>query len=163
LLIRNSVLLATEKQAAKADRLQLTWKDLFLKPQQLADLQIKKHSKFELDFGPQKALLRAQFDKLYQIAEQTDKSFSGAVKAQEAKQIKGLENLEKRLLKAEKRKNAELLTRMTDLQLTLFPNGGLQERFTNFSEFWLERGEELIPKIASVLIPLDNRFEVIVL
>ena len=162
LLVRNSVLLATEKQVRKADKLELSWKDLFLKQQELANAQIKKHSQFELDFTPQKAFLRNQFDALFQMAEQTDKSFSGAVKAQEAKQIKGLENLEKRLLKAEKRKHAELLERMTDLQLELFPGGGLQERFTNFSEFWLECGDRLIPRLASALKPLDHTFEVIV-
>jgi bacillithiol biosynthesis cysteine-adding enzyme BshC len=163
LLVRNSVLLATEKQSKKADKLGLYWKDLFLKPQELASGQIRKRSEFELDFSVQKDFLRQQFDKLYDIAENTDKSFSGAVKAQEAKQIKGLENLEKRLLKAEKRKHAELLERMTDLQLELFPNGGLQERFSNFSEFWLDNGDRLIPKIAAALKPLDNRFDVIVL
>jgi bacillithiol synthase len=163
LLLRNSVLLATEKQAAKADKLHLTWQDLFRKPQDLANEVIRKHSSLELDFSAQKAALRQQFAALYEMAEQTDKSFSGAVKAQEAKQIKGLDNLEKRLLKAEKRKHAELLERMTNLQFELFPNGSLQERFSNFSEFWLEHGQELIPKIASRLKPLDNRFDVIVL
>jgi bacillithiol biosynthesis cysteine-adding enzyme BshC len=163
LLLRNSVLLATEKQSKKADKLGLNWKDLFLKPGELANAQIRKHSDFELDFSTQKDFLRQQFDKLYEIANKTDKSFSGAVKAQEAKQIKGLENLEKRLLKAEKRKHAELLERMIDLQLELFPNGGLQERFSNFSEFWLDTGDNLIPKVAEVLKPLENRFDVIIL
>lgn len=163
LLVRNSVLLATEKQASKADKLQLTWKDLFRKPNDLVTEKTKSLSPFELDFSPQKDFLRQQFATLYRIAEQTDKSFSGAVKAQEAKQLKGLDNLEKRLLKAEKRKHAELLSRMTHLQQELFPNGTLQERFTNFSEFWLEHGEELIPKIESVVQPLENRFDIIIL
>jgi len=161
--VRNSVLLATEKQAAKADKLELTWQDLFKKPQDLANILVKRHSQFELDFSAQKAFLRQQFDALYAMAEKTDKSFSGAVKAQEAKQIKGLENLEKRLLKAEKRKHAELLQRIENLQMELFPNGALQERFSNFSEFWLAYGDSLIPKIAATLKPLDNRFDIIVL
>jgi len=41
---------------------------------------------------------------MYRIAEETDKSFFGAVKAQEVKQKKGLDVLEKRLLKAQKKK-----------------------------------------------------------
>ena len=47
--------------------------------------------------------MKKQFEHLLNIANQTDKSFIGAVKAQEVKQLKGLDNLEKRFLKAEKR------------------------------------------------------------
>ena len=68
LLLRNSVLLASEKQAKKADKLGLSWADLFLKPDALANLKIKKYSEFELDFSDQKNFLRAQFDKLSAIA-----------------------------------------------------------------------------------------------
>jgi len=116
-----------------------------------------------LDFSEQKAFLKAQFDNLRDMASKTDASFTGAVKAQEAKQTKGLENLEKRLLKAEKRMHADVLERMSDLQNDLFPHGSLQERFSNFSEFWLENGNGLIDKLLSELKPLDNRFNVIVL
>ncbi|RZJ30831.1 MAG: bacillithiol biosynthesis cysteine-adding enzyme BshC [Flavobacterium sp.] len=163
LLLRNSVLLATQKQAAKADKLDLEWRELFLKSDELANVRIKKLSEFELDFSEQKNFLRMQFEKLHSIAEATDKSFTGAVKAQEAKQIKGLENLEKRLLKAEKRTHADALKRIADLQYELFPNGSLQERFTNFSEFWLEHGETLIQTLLNRLQPLENEFTVVVL
>ena len=41
---------------------------------------------------------------MYSIAKETDVSFIGAVKAQEVKQLKGLDNLESRLLRAQKYK-----------------------------------------------------------
>ena len=44
------------------------------------------------------------------------------------KQKKGLDNLEKRLLKAQKRKLEDHVTRMTEIQNELFPNQSLQER-----------------------------------
>ncbi len=163
LLLRNSVLLATRKQAEKADRLDLGWRDLFLKPQELADVKIKKYSEFQLDFSAQKDFLKKQFETLHGIAQKTDKSFTGAVKAQEAKQIKGLENLEKRLLKAEKRKHSEILERIGDLQNELFPGGGLQERFSNFSEFYLQSGNGLIEKLLTELDPLAQQFDVLIL
>jgi uncharacterized protein YllA (UPF0747 family) len=95
-----------------------------------------------------------------EIANQTDKSFLGAVKAQEAKQIKGLENLEKRLLKAQKRNYSETLERMTNLQNELFPNKSLQERQTNFSEFYLDNGAHFIAQLCYQLKPLDFNFEI---
>ncbi|HLF52001.1 bacillithiol biosynthesis cysteine-adding enzyme BshC [Flavobacterium sp.] len=163
LLLRNSVLLATGKQAKKADKLELSWMDLFSKQADLVNLKVKEFSEFPIDFSSQKAVLQQQFDHLYQIANQTDQSFLGAVKAQEAKQIKGLENLEKRLLKAQKRKHSEALERITDLQNELFPNHSLQERTANFSEFYLENGENLIPTLINLLNPLETKFNVIAL
>ena len=162
LLLRNSAVLATRKQAKKADTLGLTWSDLFLKQFDLTDKIIKRESVFTLDFSEQKKFLQAQFDLLREIAKQTDPSFLGAVNAQETKQIKGLNNLEKRLIKAEKKQHADKLSRITDLQNELFPKQGLQERSANFSEFYIESGSELIEKLFDVLKPLENRFEVIV-
>ncbi|WP_417940038.1 bacillithiol biosynthesis cysteine-adding enzyme BshC [Flavobacterium sp. RS13.1] len=161
LLVRNSVLLATEKQAKKADNLNLSWADLFTKPADLVNTITHKLSAFPIDLSVQKETLEKQFKYLYELAHQTDKSFSGAVKAQEAKQKKGLENLEKRLLKAQKRKLDEELQRVTDLQFELFPNNGLQERQTNFSELYLEKGEQLIPLLIEKLKPLEHNFDII--
>lgn len=163
LLLRNSVLLATEKQAAKADKLQLTWRDLFLNQQELFTQKTKLLSDFTIDFSVQKEALKKQFEELHKMAEATDKSFLGAVKAQETKQIKGLENLEKRLLKAEKRVHQEHLNRIISLQNELFPNQSLQERKVNFAEFYVEFGEELIEKLVKELKPLEQEFKVVVL
>ncbi|WP_281337225.1 bacillithiol biosynthesis cysteine-adding enzyme BshC [Flavobacterium eburneipallidum] len=162
LLLRNSVLLATEKQAKKADKLGLTWSNLFLKQETLVNEKTKLLDEFSIDLSIQKDFLKNQFHYLHSLVEKTDKSFLGAVKAQEAKQIKGLENLEKRLLKAQKKKHFDELERITDLQNELFPNKSLQERQTNFSEFYLENGNHLIQKLITQLKPLENQFEVII-
>lgn len=161
LLVRNSVLLTTEKQLKKADQLNLSWKDLFTKQEKLVNTITHKISTFPIDLTPQKDILKTQFQYLYELADQTDKSFSGAVKAQEIKQTKGLENLEKRLLKAQKRKLHNQLQRVIDLQCELFPNNSLQERQTNFSEFYLEKGEELVPLLLENLKPLEMNFNII--
>ena len=105
--------------------------------------------------------MEAQFKALYELAEQTDASFLGAVKAQEVKQKKGLDNLEKRLLKAQKRKLKDQIIRLTELQNQLFPNYSLQERQLNFSEMYLEYGAELIPILKEKLNPLHLEFMVL--
>jgi bacillithiol biosynthesis cysteine-adding enzyme BshC len=160
LLLRNSVVLATEKQAEKADKLSLTWRDLFLNQIELKDKVIKKESGFNLDFSEQKMFLEAQFAKLKEIATQTDASFIGAVNAQEKKQLKGLNNLEKRLITAEKKQHANQLNRITDLQNELFPSQSLQERTLNFSEFYLASGNQLIEDLMKELKPLSLDFTI---
>ena len=158
LLVRNSAVIATKKQVEKANQLGLSWQDLFLNSAALVDAKTKGLSEIELSLEPQKEILRKQFADLYTLAKQTDKSFSGAVKAQEQKQIKGLEHLEKRLLKAQKRKYDEQLQRILKLKNEIFPNDGLQERTANFSMFY---DEMLIGKLMENLSPLQTNFSVI--
>ena len=163
LLIRNSVLLATQKQADKSDKLELSWADLFSNQQELFDKKTKEFSEFIIDFTAQKEHLKKQFEALFAIANKTDKSFTGAVKAQEVKQIKGLETLEKRLLKAEKKVHTDKLERILLLQNELFPNQSLQERKANFGEFYLEVGGSFLEKLLAELRPLEKEFKIIVL
>ncbi len=161
LLLRNSALLVSGKQHKKLQRLGVKMEDLFLKQSSFINKRIRQISNIDIDFSEQKETLEEQFRFLYQLAEQTDKSFLGAVKAQEARQKKGLDKLEKRLLKAQKRKLRDEVERITALQNALFPGQSLQERQLNFSEMYLELGEELIPGLRKKLQPLDLRFTVL--
>ncbi|WP_460219756.1 bacillithiol biosynthesis cysteine-adding enzyme BshC [Psychroserpens sp. MEBiC05023] len=161
LLLRNSVLLITDKQKEKLEKLEVSVKDLFLNQVDLETKVAKQISEVDIDFSSQKAHLKHQFEGLHKLAEQTDKSFKGAVAAQERKQIKGLEHLEKRLLKAQKRKLNDHIERVTEIQDALFPGQSLQERNMNFSEFYLEYGSALIPKLIEELEPLKGEFLVL--
>ncbi|HMQ43038.1 MAG TPA: bacillithiol biosynthesis BshC, partial [Mariniflexile sp.] len=151
-------LIQSENQSEKLRKLNISNEDIFLKRASFINKKVREISNIEIDFSSQKEALKKQFDGLYQLAAQTDKSFLGAVKAQEAKQLKGLDALEKRLLKAQKRKLSEEVSRMIALQNELFPNEGLQERNTNFSELYLEYGDALIPKLIENLDPFQSEF-----
>lgn len=158
LVLRNSVLIQSEDQNKKLHNLNVSHEDIFLKRNAFINKKVRDISNIDIDFSAQKELLKKQFETLYKLTEQTDKSFLGAVKAQEVKQLNGLDHLEKRLLKAQKRKLSDEVSRMTDLQNELFPNQSLQERNTNFSEFYLEYGDQLIPKLIENLEPLKGEF-----
>ena len=147
LLLRNSVLIKTKLQANKLEKLNLSNEAIFLKQEILINKKIKEVSAINIDFSKQINHLKNQFKDLYVLAEKTDKSFLGAVSAQEKKQINGLKHLEKRLLKAQKRKLKSQVQRITTIQNELFPNGSLQERNLNFSELYLEFGNDLIPSL----------------
>ena len=161
LLLRNSVLLVTEKQDKKLKKLGVSYKDIFLKRDRFINKKVREISNIDIDFSPQKEHLKEQFENLYKLAEQTDKSFIGAVKAQEVKQLKGLNNLEKRLLKAQKRKLSDEVSRMVEIQNELFPNESLQERVNNFSEFYKDYGQEFITQLFKELEPLKGEFLVL--
>jgi bacillithiol biosynthesis cysteine-adding enzyme BshC len=161
LLLRNSALLISEKEYKKIKNLGLKPADLFLNQNALINKRIREISNIDIDFSDQKEHLKQQFEALYKLAEATDKSFYGAVKAQEVKQLNGLDRLEKRLLKAQKIKLKDQVIRMTALQNQLFPNKSLQERNLNFSELYMEMGDKLIPFLINALNPLHQEFLVL--
>ncbi len=161
LLLRNSVLIQTEKQAEKIKKLKVSDKELFLKQHELINRKVRRISNIDINFDLQRKYLIEQFKSMYELAAQTDVTFLNAVKAQEVKQLKGLDMLEKRLLKAQRRKLSDHVKRLTTIQNELFPNQSLQERSVNFSELYMEYGERLIPTLIEHLNPLQGEFLVL--
>ena len=91
----------------------------------------------------------------------TDKSFIGALSAQEKKQLNGLKMLEKRLIKSEKKVYNNKINRVIEIRKKLFPNEKLQERSVNFSEFYVNEGANLIDILKNNLDPLNQKFSII--
>jgi len=160
LQLRNSALIVSKKQVNKIKKLDLSWQELFINKQLLLDKKTKELSQINFDFSKQISFLEEQFKSLEKIALQTDSSFIGAVKAQEAKQIKGLKKLEKRLLKAEKRKYKDYLIRVENIHNELFPNGSLQERITNFATFF---DPVFLNQCFKEFDPFANNFTIIIM
>lgn len=163
LLLRNSVQVLSEKQYKKLEKLHISLEELFKKQNDLLVLKVTENSEVTVDFSQQKQFLQKQFNKLREVAAYTDVSFIGAVIAQEKKQLKGLDTLEKRLLRAEKRKQHDLVNRITTLQNEILPNQALEERQRNFSEYYLEYGVDFIKALKESLHPLELTFTVLVM
>ena len=161
LILRNSVLLATKKQLHKLDKLGISVPEIFSKQENLIANVVTKLSEINIDFSEQKKYLQQQFVDLKVLAEKTDPTFLNAVNAQEKKQLNGLVNLEKRLLKAQKRKLSDIVHRIIEVQNELFPNQSLQERNQNFSAFYEAMGDDLIPTLLKNIDPLKFEFAVI--
>ncbi len=161
LLLRNSVLVVSQKQAKKLSSLDISSEEIFIKQHKLLAKKVKENSDIQFSFEDATELLTQQFIALRRVADETDVSFVGAVDAQQRKQMKGLENLEKRLLRAEKRKHADLVSRITVLQNELFPNQSLEERQRNFSEYYLEYGKDFIVALKESLKPLQLEFTIL--
>lgn len=161
LLLRNSVLLISLKNKIKLENFDVPIESLFLPSHELEEYYAKQLSEIKIDFSEQREYLIEQFKGLYKLAELTDASFVGAVAAQEKKQLNGLEHLEKRLLKAQRRRHADRISKLLRIQEELFPKKSLQERTLNFSEFYLEFGDTLLKQLKDNLNPLLNEFTVL--
>ncbi|MDT8347711.1 MAG: bacillithiol biosynthesis BshC, partial [Flavobacteriaceae bacterium] len=149
LCVRNSQIFITDKNLKKIQKLKLEPKDLLLSEAELSKKVTQVNSKIVIDFSKQKKHLQQQFEALYTIAQKTDASFLGAVAAQERKQIKGLEQLEKRLLKAQKRNLEDYVKRAQKLKASIFNRAGLQERIVNILELQTKTNVSVIDYLQS--------------
>ncbi|MEH0007494.1 MAG: bacillithiol biosynthesis cysteine-adding enzyme BshC [Flavobacteriales bacterium] len=158
LIRRNSLLILSEKQREKLSKLGLSPEVFNLPLSEIITVQTRKNSNLDLQFTREKKQLAQLFVQLKKRAEQTDRSFIGAVQAQEAKQLKGMKKLEKRLLQAEKTRMRLAHARIESLKNTLCPAGKPQERVLNFSGFYLDYGNAFAQAIQHAIRPLENEF-----
>ena len=161
LLLRNSVQILSSKQAKKLDKLDINFEELFLKQTELISKKVIENSVIKIAFDDKIAFLQQEFIALKEVAKKTDISFLNAVNAQEKKQIKGLLHLKKRLLKAEKKRQQDIVERITMLQNEILPNQSLEERQRNFSEYYLEYGTTFIARLKEALQPLELQFTIL--
>tara|TARA_B100001250_G_scaffold265290_1_gene228784 strand:+ start:418 stop:2028 length:1611 start_codon:yes stop_codon:yes gene_type:complete len=161
LILRNSLLLINSKFSKKINKLKINIKDLFLEKNLLVSKVVKQNSKINLDLNFLKNQLKFQFDFLEDLIKKTDKSFKGAVIAQKKKQIKGISNLEKKLLKSQKRKMNDYVERINSIYESIFPNNDLQERQLNFFELYEEHGLVILSDLKKNLDPFDNNFTIL--
>jgi bacillithiol biosynthesis cysteine-adding enzyme BshC len=161
LLLRNSVQILSHKQVKQLQNLDISFEEMFLRQHLLIAKKIKEKSDIKFNFEDATELLTQQFLALRRVANETDSSFIGAVDAQQRKQLKGLNNLEKRLLRAEKRKHFLLTNRIKSLQDQLLPNKTLEERHRNFSDYYLIYGQDLIIALKESLKPLEQAFTIL--
>ena len=161
LKVRSSVLLISKKNIRKCEKLNINVSDLFKSKSNLELHFLKQLDENILDLTKIKNLITKNFKDLYALSSKTDKSFLGALKAQEKKQINGILNLEKRLIKSEKKNKEDKLMRLKKIKEELFPNNSLQEREINFSEFYQYHGSEFIDILFANIDPFNNKFLVI--
>ncbi len=122
---------------------------LFLPPNDWKSEWVRTHSPLRLSLEDEKKTIEHLFDNLETTASQTDGSMRGAVNAQRAKQLKGMEKLEKKLLRAEKRHHKESMAHIEKLMQLLNPSGIPQERHDALWMWWMNSGENPIPKIVA--------------
>jgi uncharacterized protein YllA (UPF0747 family) len=164
LIRRDSALIVDQKALAQAQKLSLSIADLFERDDLVAIKYAKEQSTSELDLSLERDIAATLFEKLHERATKIDPTLSGAVKADEAKFLKVLSNMENKLIKAEKRKNEVAINRISKLKGKLFPSSDkLQERYENFIPFYLNYGQSFIDQMIECLDPMDKNFKVILL
>ena len=161
LIRRNSVLWIDKGMKKKLNKLNLSSTAIFNETDGLIKSFVKNISDQELNFNDEKKSLNSIFESIEKRTQAVDPTLVKTVAAERAKQLKSLESLEARLLKAEKNKHDVSINQINGLKDKLFPSNGLQERKDNFIPFYLKHGKAYFEILKSILDPLEKSFVVI--
>ncbi|MFN7115588.1 MAG: bacillithiol biosynthesis cysteine-adding enzyme BshC [Saprospiraceae bacterium] len=162
LIRRNSALWIDNGSANRMEKLDLSVEDLFTDTETLIKHYIAKHSEGELSLAEEKTALEKLFNQIAEKAKTVDPTLEKAVLAEGAKQVKIVEQLEGRIVRAEKQKHETALNQIRALRDKFFPGNGLQERSDNFMSIYVKYGQEFFEVLKECLDPLDKNFIVII-
>jgi bacillithiol synthase len=162
LILRNSGLIVDERSAEKWRKMGFEIADLFKPADTLKREWVKLNSKADLSVSKEWAELQAIFDGLKHRAKKIDPTLAPSTEAIQARLKHAINNLERKLLKAEKRKHEVSLSHIDHVKDTLFRNGGLQERSENIALFYVTYGTKLINDLINNFEPLAFKFTVLV-
>ncbi len=142
-------------------QLELSLGDIFKPEVDLVRDYITLHAGNEWQTREDTAAIENMFLSLKQKATAIDQTLSASADAALAKMKHQLDVLEQKMLRAEKRKMATQLARITKLKSAIFPNNSLQERVDNFMEYYLQYGPSFFDVIKDGIEPLDPKFLVV--
>lgn len=162
LIRRNSLLWIDAGNHKRMEKLGLTdIADLFHDTDALIRQFVSAHTDNELTIADEKAQLEQLFLSIAQKAQSIDPTLAKAIEAEYTRQAKAVEQLEGRLLRAEKQKHETAINQLRTLKEKLFPGNGLQERHDNFLPLYVRHGRTLFEELIRELDPLREGFVVI--
>ncbi len=161
LIRRNSVMWLDKGMAKKVNKLGLGIVQIFDQEDALVRLFIDSNTDETLEIQAEKETVAKAFDQITEKAKNIDQNLGKAIQAEKSKQLKVLDQLESRLLRAEKQKHETSLKQITGIKDKLYPNNGLQERHDNFLSLYLKYGRSFFDVLLENLDPLKKQFLVI--
>ena len=160
LMPRNFALVVNQANKKKIDKLGISVEELFADEVTLRKTFVEQNSENSLSLAFEIDDVGEIFERVLKKSLAIDQTMRGAVEAEKSKIIGSLENLEKRIKKAEERNQETSVTQLLALKQKLFPEGGLQERKENFLNFYLN-DNLFITKLLAEFDPLDYRFNIV--
>lgn len=160
LMPRNFALVINQASQKRIDKLGITAEELFADEVALRRSYVERNSENSLSLAFEIDDVSEVFERILKKSLAIDQTMKGAVEAEKSKIISSLENLEKRIKKAEERNQETSVTQLLALKQKLFPDGGLQERKENFLNFYLN-DKDFINKLLEAFDPLDYSFNII--
>lgn len=161
LILRNSFLIVEEKMTKLAEKLKLDPEDIFPDANSILSKMVKARSNQQLTIDKEAAALAEIYEQIKKISAAIDHTLLQHVDALKTKAEKKLNNLEKKMLRAEKRKYRDEQAQITRLKTSLFPNNSLQERVENILPYYAKHGEAFIDMLYKHSPALQPQFTIV--
>jgi bacillithiol biosynthesis cysteine-adding enzyme BshC len=161
LLPRNFALVITRVYHRKLQKTGIDYADLFKEKAELLNYTAMRFATDNLLLTGEKEQITRQFNAIKQHAARLDKTLEPLVSAETKRAVKSLEKIEQKMLRAEKRRQADRLRQVEELKEALFPGGKLQERTDNFLNFY-QSDPQFITRLINLFDPFDFRFNILI-
>ncbi len=161
LVLRNSFLIVEKKWQEKIAHLGFTIDDLFLPEQELLNKLVVRESKNETKLNGSLTKLEQLYEAFKKQAAAVDSTLEKHVDALKLQTVYRLQELEKKMLRAEKRKFADQQRQIHTIKEHLFPGNGLQERHENLSYYYAKWGNGFIQQLYDNSLGLEQEFVII--
>lgn len=162
LILRNSFLIIDKKTNTLKNKLQIENSELFKDEIELINEMVLKMSSNSITAEQEKNHLHSIYSTLIKKAELIDSTLVKHVAAIEHRSFEKITALEKKMLRAEKRKYIDRQNQIKKLKSILFPNNSLQERFENIIPFYGKWGDDFINMLYAHSLTFEQKFCVLV-
>ena len=161
LLLRNSFLIIEKKWREKVSKLGFGVEDFFLPEQELMNKLVARETRNEIKLNGNFTEADKLYESLKKQAEAVDATLGKHVEALRTQSIYRLQELEKKMLRAERRKFTDQQRQIHTVKENLFPKNGLQERIENFMYYYAKWGKDFMQQIYQHSLSLEQEFVVI--
>ncbi len=161
LILRNSFLIIKKNWRAKIEKTGLVPTDLFKPEEQLMEEFVRQFSTRQINLSQDKEEMKEYYGHLKNISGAVDKTLEQHVEKLEAQAYQKLEELEKKILRAEKKNHEDVRRKIREIRGALFPLNNLQERIDNFIPWYAEFGKSFIDLIYSHSLVLEQEFVIL--
>lgn len=160
-LLRNSFLLVNRDAGLLVKKLSLDAEDLFKDVNVLLKRIVQANSKLQLALAEEQQALAELYTHIESVAGAVDITLNKHVKSLHAKAVSGLQVLEKKLMKAEKKKFEAQQHQLQKLKSYLFPAHSLQERKENMLPWYAQYGPSFIDMVYEASPALAKEFGIL--
>jgi bacillithiol synthase len=127
----------------------------------LINTLVKRESIVQLSLQKEQQALYDIYQKLKTISTAVDATLAKHTEALQVQALKKIAILEKKMLRAEKKKFEVQQRKLHKLKTALFPNNNLQERIENIIPFYAKWGDDFIKTIYENSLGLQQEFVVL--
>lgn len=161
LVLRNSFLFVPSKEMQKIKKLRLSPSDFFKEEDKLFANLVNRETTMKIKLNGSLEKVEELYGVLRQQVEAVDKTLSRHVESLKTRAVDKLIGLEKKMLRAEKRKFTSQQRQIQDIRARLFPKGKLQERHDNVLYYLSAFGDEFIELIKKNSPALEQEFTIL--